>query len=259
MLSGAEQQKFNTWMTTIMQVHTGTTDAGNQQLAWPPLRKPLSESVVTLFTTGGVHRKTNQPFDIDREAVATMQTPGSIIEFPYRWRRFPIQETPEYAGTSHGARHPQAEQMLLVLDNFEQVMAAAPLVAELLAGCARLKCLVTSLEVLHLSGEHEFPVPPLELPDPRHLPTVETLSQYGAVALFMQRALAVQPDFRIDNANAPAIAEICIRLDGLPLAIELAAARIKLLPPQAMLARLGRRLDLLRGGRRDVPDRHQTL
>jgi predicted ATPase/DNA-binding winged helix-turn-helix (wHTH) protein len=155
--------------------------------------------------------------------------------------------------------HLQDTQMLLVLDNFEQVVAAAPLVAEMLGACPRLKCLVTSRVVLRLSGEHEFPVPPLELPDPRHLPAVETLSQYAAVALFIQRALAVKPDFRVDNANAPAVAEICVRLDGLPLAIELAAARLKPLPPQAILARLGRRLELLRGGARDVPDRHQTL
>jgi predicted ATPase len=153
----------------------------------------------------------------------------------------------------------QGKQMLLVLDNFEHVVAAAPLVAALLAACPPLKCLVTSRVVLRLSGEHEFPVPPLELPDPRHLPTIGTLSQYAAVELFIQRAVAVKPDFRVDNANAQAVAEICVRLDGLPLAIELAAARIKLLPPQAILARLGRRLELLRGGARDMPDRHQTL
>src|SRR5207253_7314712 len=120
----------------------------------------------------------------------------------------------------------QDKQMLLMLDNFEQVVAAAPLVAELLAACPHLKCLVTSRVVLRLSSEHEFPVPPLALPDPRRLPVVETLSQYAAVALFIQRALAVKPDFRVDNANAPAVAEICVRLDGLPLAIELAAARL---------------------------------
>jgi predicted ATPase/class 3 adenylate cyclase/Tfp pilus assembly protein PilF len=153
----------------------------------------------------------------------------------------------------------QDQQMLLVLDNFEQIVAAAPLVAELLATCPRLKCLVTSRVVLRLSGEHEFPVPPLELPDPRHLPAVDTLSQYAAVDLFTQRALAVKPDFRVDNTTAPSVAEICVHLDGLPLAIELAAARIKLFPPQAMLARLGHRLELLRGGARDMPNRHQTL
>jgi predicted ATPase len=149
--------------------------------------------------------------------------------------------------------------MLLVLDNFEQVVAAAPLVAAVLASCPRLKCLVTSRVVLRLSGEHEFPVPPLELPDPRHLPAVDALPQYAAVALFIQRALAVKPDFQVNNTNAPAVAEICMRLDGLPLAIELAAARIKLFSSQAILARLGRRLELLRGGARDMPDRHQTL
>src|SRR6266568_42785 len=149
--------------------------------------------------------------------------------------------------------------MLLVLDNFEQVVAAAPLVTELLAACPRLKCLVTSRVVLRLSGEHEFPVPPLDLPDPRHLPAVETLSQYAAVALFIQRALAVKPDFRVDNANAPAVAEICVRLDGLPLAIELAAARMKLLSPEALLARLGQPLHVLTSGPRDVVARQQTL
>ena len=153
----------------------------------------------------------------------------------------------------------QDKQMLLVLDNFEQVVAAAPLVAELLATCPRLKCLMTSRVMLRLSGEHEFLVPPLELPDPRRLPAVDTLSQYAAVELFIQRSLAVKPDFRVDNDNAPAVAEICVRLDGLPLAIELAAARIKLFPPQAILARLGRRLELLHGGARGMPDRHQTL
>ena len=149
--------------------------------------------------------------------------------------------------------------MLLLLDNFEQVVAAAPVVAELLVGCPKLKVLVTSREVLRLSGEHEFPVPPLALPDLQRLPALEPLSQYAAVALFIQRALAVKPDFTVTNANAPAVAEICVRLDGLPLAIELAAARIRLLTPQAMLARLESRLQLLTGGARDVPTRQQTL
>ena len=152
----------------------------------------------------------------------------------------------------------QDKQMLLVLDNFEQVVAAAPLVAQLLAACPHLKCLVTSRVALRLSGEHEFPVPPLDLPDLRDLPTIATLSQYAAVNLFIQRAVAVKPDFQVHNTNAAAVAEICVRLDGLPLALELAAARIKLLSPQAILARLGRRLEFLRGAR-DMPDRHQTL
>ena len=123
----------------------------------------------------------------------------------------------------------------------------------------RLKLLVTSRAPLHLSGEHEYPVPPLALPDPARLPELASLSQYEAVALFVERARAVKADFAVTNENAPAVAEICVRLDGLPLAIELAAARAKLLPPQALLARLEQRLDLLTGGPRDLPARQQTL
>jgi predicted ATPase len=159
------------------------------------------------------------------------------------------------------------KQMLLLLDNFEQVMQAAPLIGEVLSASPKLKMLVTSREMLHLYGEKEFPVPPLRLPDPRHLPPLEQLIQYEAVALFIERALLVQPDFAVTNDNAPAVAEICYRLDGLPLAIELAAARVKLLPPGVMLQRLqshvlsGRdgRLKVLTGGARDLPARQQTL
>ena len=122
-----------------------------------------------------------------------------------------------------------------------------------------LKALVTSRAALRLSGEHEFPVPPLGLPNPNRLPALPQTSQYEAVSLFIQRAQAVRPDFALDEANAQAVAEICHRLDGLPLAIELAAARVKLLSPQAMLPRLSRRLDLLTGGPRDLPERQQTL
>src|SRR5260370_10537185 len=107
-------------------------------------------------------------------------------------------------------------------------------------------------------GEHGFAVPPLGLPDPTRLPDLVALSQYEAVALFIQRAQAVKADFQVSNANAPAVAEICARLDGLPLAIELAAARIKLLPPQALLARLGQRLQMVTGGARDGPARQHT-
>src|SRR6266849_3612145 len=153
----------------------------------------------------------------------------------------------------------QEQQLLLLLDNFEQLLSAAPLVAELLSACPDLKILVTSREVLHMRAEHEFPVPPLALPDPNHLPDLAAFSHYAAVALFIQRAQAVKPDFQITNANASAIAEICVRLDGLPLAIELAAARVKLLPPQALLARMGQRLAVLTGTSRDVPTRQRTL
>ena len=154
--------------------------------------------------------------------------------------------------------HVGERSTLLLLDNFEQVLDAAPVVAGLLQGCAGLRVLVTSRAALRLQGEREFPVPPLALPDPARVAS-ETLSQFAAVRLFIERACAVRPDFRVDNQNAPAVAEICARLDGLPLAIELAAARVRLFPPEAMLARLDRSLDLLRGGARDLPDRHQTL
>jgi predicted ATPase len=132
-------------------------------------------------------------------------------------------------------------------------------VAELLAMGPQLKIAVTSRAALHVYGEHEFPVTPLALPDPRSLPSVETLSNYSAIELFAQRAAAVKPGFKITRENAPAVAEICARLDGLPLAIELAAARVKLLPPSAMRTRLESRLQLLTGGARDLPARQQTL
>jgi predicted ATPase/class 3 adenylate cyclase len=150
-------------------------------------------------------------------------------------------------------------QQLLLLDNFEQVADAAPLVAELLAGCPCLKILVTSRVPLHLRGEKEIPVPPLALPNLQRLPTLDQLTQYAAVELFIQRAVDVQPAFAVTNDNAPAVAEICARLDGLPLAVELAAARIKLFAPEALLARLSNRLALLTRGARDLPARQQTL
>ncbi len=149
--------------------------------------------------------------------------------------------------------------MLFLLDNFEHLIQAAPTVAELLAAAPNLKILVTSRAALHLYGEHEFPVPPLALPDSRSMPTVEILSQCPAVALFVQRATAAKPDFELNRENASAVTEICARLDGLPLAIELAAARVKVLSPSSMLTRLASRLQLLTGGARDLPQRQQTL
>ena len=151
------------------------------------------------------------------------------------------------------------KHLLLVLDNFEQVVAAAPSLVELLGLCPRLKLLVTSREVLHVRGERPFLVPPLALPDLKHLPDWQTLSRYGAVALFLERAQEVQPGFQVTADSARLIAEICVRLDGLPLALELAAARLKLLSLEALLERLKHRLALLTGGPRDLPVRQQTL
>src|SRR5260370_1079226 len=128
---------------------------------------------------------------------------------------------------------------------------AAPTLDELLAACPHLHLLVSSRATLRLPGEQELPVSPLPLPDRKHLPSSESLAQYAALTLFVQRAQAIKPDFQLTEANARPIAEVCIHLDGLPLAIELAAARIRLLSPQALLARLEHRLDVLTGGSRD--------
>jgi class 3 adenylate cyclase len=147
---------------------------------------------------------------------------------------------------------------LLLLDNFEQLLEAGPSLLQLMAP-SQVKLLVTSRAPLRLSGEHEYQVPSLALPDLLSLPGTEALSQYDSVALFIERAQAVRGDFAVTDENAPAIAEICTRLDGLPLAIELAAARVRLLTPQAMLDRLGQRLTLLTSGPRDLPSRQPTL
>jgi predicted ATPase len=150
-------------------------------------------------------------------------------------------------------------RLVLALDNFEQVMGAAPLLAELLEGAAGLAVLVTSRTVLRLRGEHEFPVPPLPVPPAGVGRDPADLKGYASMSLFVERAHSVAPGFELTDANAGAVAEICRRLDGLPLAIELAAARIKLLPPQALAARLDQRFSVLTGGARDLPERQRTL
>jgi predicted ATPase/DNA-binding XRE family transcriptional regulator len=166
----------------------------------------------------------------------------------------------EHHSLEHSLRsYLHEKQALLLLDNFEQVVSAAPRVVDLLAACPRLKAVVTSRVALHVRGEQQFTVQPLALPDLTSLPDVETLPQYGAVALFLQCARASTPDLQLTEANARAIAEICVRLDGLPLALELAAAWIKVLSPEALLPRLMRRLPMLEGGAQDLPARLQTM
>ncbi len=175
------------------------------------------------------------------------------------------------------ATHLRNKDLLLVLDNVEHLLPAAPLLADLLAACPRLAILVTSRALVQVRGEHALPVPPLPLPLPLLLPLspssapsdacdamptppeLEVIAASPAVALFVERAQAVRPDFALVPENAADVAAICQRLDGLPLAIELAAARVRLLPPRALLARLERRLPTLTGGARDLPERHQTL
>jgi predicted ATPase/DNA-binding CsgD family transcriptional regulator len=152
-----------------------------------------------------------------------------------------------------------SKQLLLVLDNFEQVLPAASLVGDLLENCAALKILVTSREALNLRHEHVFSVQPLDLPGVKEISDFASLSRFAAISLFVQRTQAVKTGFHLTEENAGAVAEICRRLDGLPLAIELAATRMRLLSPQQLLARLNQRLQLLTGGSRDLPARQQTL
>jgi predicted ATPase/class 3 adenylate cyclase len=151
------------------------------------------------------------------------------------------------------------KNLLLVLDNFEQLLDAGPAVSALLAAAPNLKALVTSRAPLHLSGEHEYSVPPLTVPDIGESEPPSILAAYEAVQLFLARAQAVKPEFELTSENAPAVAELCARLDGLPLAIELGAARVRTLSPQALLGRLSERLALLTGGARDAPARQRTL
>ena len=171
-------------------------------------------------------------------------------------------------GVRHGAGQSVADalaqdlrerQRLLVLDNFERLLDAGPPLAHLLAACPRVKVLVTSRVVLRLQGEHTYEVPPLTLPPAGEHLVLDQLDRYEGIRLFVARARAAKAEFRLTPENAPAVSELCRRLDGLPLAIELAAARVRLLPPAAMRARLGNRLALLTGGARDLPDRQRTL
>jgi predicted ATPase/class 3 adenylate cyclase len=170
-----------------------------------------------------------------------------------------IREEPGRSIDESLTEHLRERELLIVLDNFEQVVAAAPFVTNLLRTAPRLRMIVTSRGPLRLTAEHEFPVPPLRAPDPMNLPALDALSTYEAIALFTQRAQAVRPDFSLTPENASVIAQICARLDGLPLAIELAAARTRLLGPEALLARMSDRLGVLSGGPRDLPARQQTL
>ncbi|MDQ3227210.1 MAG: tetratricopeptide repeat protein [Chloroflexota bacterium] len=173
--------------------------------------------------------------------------------------RLNVHESGERALTADLIDRLQNERVLLVLDNFEHLLTGAPVVAELLAACPGVTALITSRRRLGLSGEHEVPIPPLALADPGRTATIEELGNVPAIRLFVARAQAAAAGFTFTAANALAVAEICQRLDGLPLAIELAAPRTRLLSPTALLARLTHRLELLAGGPSDVPERLQTM
>ncbi|MGZ4371284.1 MAG: tetratricopeptide repeat protein [Gaiellaceae bacterium] len=185
-----------------------------------------------------------------RDAAMVIPAIAETLDVREAPMRPPLEALSEHIGEAH---------TLLLLDNFEQVVMAAPTMAMLLERCPRLVMLVTSRTPLHVRGEHELAIPALSAPAVYQATDLERLSQFAAVALFVQRARGVRAEFAVTNENAPAVAEICHRLDGMPLAIELAAARLKILSPEALLARLASRFELLRGGGRDLPERHRTL
>jgi predicted ATPase len=181
------------------------------------------------------------------------------LVLPEIGRVFGLQDTQDGGLRGRLRAYLRAKRVLLLLDNFEQVLGAAPLIAELTAEAPDLTVLVTSRAPLRLSGESELGVPPLALPDPRMTVTEAALLASDAGRLFVERTRARDPSFAVTDASAPVIAEICARLDGLPLAIELAAAQAKLLPPHLLLEQLARSLPFLTSGPRDAPERQRTL
>ena len=220
---------------------TGTAGVGKTRLALEVAQEMVGEF------TDGVHVVFLAPISDPAFVMPTIAHTLGLTESA-------SQSVLELLTSSQRDKH-----QLLLLDNFEHLVSAAPELTELLEACPELKILVTSREILRLRAEHQYAVPPLALPDPRHLSDEQSLAHVAAVNLFVQRARAITSDFDVTTDNAATIAEICLRLDGLPLAIELAAARVKLLAPQALLERLDHRLHVLTGGARDLPLRQRTL
>jgi len=189
--------------------------------------------------------------------LAALRDPGLVV--PTLARELGIRENGPQPMVEQVKRTLGDQHLLLLLDNFEHLLPAASDVEDLLAACPSLKIVVTSRSALRVRAEYLFPLAPLALPDLSRLPDLEVLAHTASIAFFVQRAQAIRPDFQLTSANARAIAEICVRLDGLPLAIELAAARVGVLSPQNLLDRLSSRLGLLTRGAWSLPERHQTL
>ncbi|GAC1359555.1 MAG: hypothetical protein NVSMB38_43280 [Ktedonobacteraceae bacterium] len=189
--------------------------------------------------------------------LAPLSDPALVI--PTITQVLRLRDTGDWSLFEHLKAFLRSRQLLLLLDNFEHLLQATPKLLELLTSCPGVKMLITSRAVLRARGEHEFQVSPLALPDLDHFPAHKSLFRYAAVALFLQRVGAIKPTFQLTATNARTIAEVCVKLEGLPLALELAAARIKLLSPQALLARLEDQLHLLTYGASDVSERQQTM
>jgi predicted ATPase/class 3 adenylate cyclase len=224
--------------------------------------------LLTLTGAGGTG-KTRLSLQVAAELVADFEDGVFLVDLaaiidphlfiPTVAQTLSVRERPGQSISETLSDYLRDKHLLLVLDNFEHLLDAAPAVSALLGEAPNLKALVTSRAPLHLLGEHEYSVPPLAVPAQDAAEPPAMLAAYEAVQLFLERAQAVKPEFELTSENASSVAEICARLDGLPLAIELGAARVRILSPQALLARLSERLALLTGGARDAPARQRTL